>query len=95
MFWVCQSPVEALKSTSGHLQLYCQRTMTTVMTTVPVHPTLVQLHLHLWEKTISVSLGTVDLGNSNGTLMTLCGTNRGVQIGALGVIAVIHGSLPH
>ena len=30
-----------------------------------------------------------------GTLVTLCGTHRGVQVGALAVIVVVHGSLPH
>ena len=30
-----------------------------------------------------------------GISMTLCGTHRGVQVGALAVVMVVHGSLPH
>ena len=33
--------------------------------------------------------------NTSGTLMTLCGTHKGVQVGAPAVIMVVHGSLPH
>ena len=58
-------------------------------------PTLVQLHLHLWERSIFVNLGTVDHLSSSGTLTTLCGTHRGVQVGAPAVIVVVRGSLTH
>ena len=86
-----------LEATSGPLQLGILST-TTMLTaaTAPVPPpTLVQLHLHLWEKMFSASLGTVDQLKPSGTLMTLCGTHRGVQVGAPAVIVVVHGSLPH
>ena len=64
--------------------------------TAPVPPpTLVQLHLHLWEKMFSVSLGTLDHMRASGTLMNHCETHRGVQMGAATVIVVVHGSLPH
>ena len=43
----------------------------------------------------SVSLGTQEHGTTSGTLMTLCGTHRGVQVGAPAVIVVVRGSLPH
>ena len=71
---------------------------TTALTTgtAPVPPpTLVQLHLHLWEKMSCASLGTVDHWKFSGTLTTLCGTHRGVQVGAPAVIVVVRGSLPH
>ena len=62
----------------------------------PVPPLiLVQLPLHLLEINISASLGTLEHGTASGTLMTLCGTHRGVEVGEIAVIAVVHGSLPH
>ena len=67
----------------------------TIAATVPVHITPIVLHLHLWESSTFASLGTLEDGNTSGTLMTLCGTHRGVQVGALAVIVVVHGSLPH
>ena len=85
-----------LKITSGPLQLDSQKTTQTPAATAPVPPPiLVQLHLHLWEETGFVSQRTLDPINSSGTSMTLCGTHRGVQVGALAVIVVVHGSLPH
>ena len=82
-------------TTSGLLlQEYQSITMIVVAATVPVHSILVQLHLHSWERVISVNLGTLDDLNVSGTLMTLCGTHRGVKVGAPAVIVVIHGSLP-
>ena len=73
------------------------RTTAMAAATAPVPlPTLIQVHLHLWEKTFSASLGTLDhLKPCSGTLMTLCGTHRGVQQIAPAVIVVVHGSLPH
>ena len=94
MLMVCQSHMAALETTSGHLQQGCQRTTTTPTGTVPVLPLiLVQLHLHLWERSISVSQGTLDHGQPSGTLMTLCGTHSGVQVRALAAVVVVHGSL--
>ena len=53
---------------------------------------LVQLHLHLWEITISVSLALLEAFNLDcGTWMTLCGTHKVVQV--LAVIVVDNGSL--
>ena len=97
MSMVFQSHMEALETTSGPLQLDCQKTTTTPPTTAPVPPpTLVQLHLHLWARNFSASLRTLEDGRvASGTLMTLCGTHRGVQMGAPAVIVVVHGSLPH
>ena len=64
--------------------------------TVPVLPLiLVQLHLHLWEKSIYVNRGTLDHGQPSGTLMTLCGTHRGVQGGAPAVFVVVRGLVVH
>ena len=40
---------------------------------------LVQLHLHLWERSIFVRLGPSEYQERCGTLMTLCGTQRGVS----------------
>ena len=97
MSMVFQSHMAAPETTSGPLQLECQKT-TTMAQTAPVPPTVVVLHLHLWEKTFSVSLGTLDDMRdlkTSGTLMTLCGTHRGVQMGAPAVIVVVRGSLPH
>ena len=62
-------------------------------TPAPVPFILVQLHLHLWESSISVKLGPLYTLYSGGILMTLCGTHRGVQVGVLAVIVVDHGSL--
>ena len=94
---VFQSHMAVLEITSGPLQLDCQKTTTDPpAATAPVPPpTLVQLHLHLWERIFSVSLGTVEIGNTIGTLMTLCGTHRVVQVGAPAVIVAVRGSLPH
>ena len=58
-------------------------------------PILAMLHLLLSEKTTSASLGTVEQWYTDGTLTTLCGTHRGVQVGAPAVIVVVRGSLPH
>ena len=95
MSMVYQSHTAALETTSGPLQLESQRTTISLAATAPVPPTLVELHLHLWVKTFFVSLGTLDSWNCSGTLMTLCGTHRGVQKIAPAVIVVVHGSLPH
>ena len=64
-------------------------------TLVPVLFLLVHLPRVLLDKTIFVKLATQMCGKLSGTLMTLCGTHRGVQVGALAVIVVVHGSLPH
>ena len=79
----------------GHLQMECPRTEPRMHTAVPVLSTKALQHLHLWERTISVSLGTTAHMVSNGTLMTLCGTHRGVQVGALVAVVVVCDSLPH
>ena len=81
--------------TSGHLQLGTLKTTSKPAASAPVPPLiLVQLHLHLWQETGFASQGTLENKKVNGTLMTLCGTHRGVQVGALVVIVVVHGSLP-
>ena len=77
MLMVFQSHMAVLETTSGPLQLDCQRTTTDPGTALVPPPTLVQLHLHLWERSFSVSLGILDHGRACGTLMTLCGTHRG------------------
>ena len=48
-----------------------------------------------WEIITSVSQATLGPLKPSGTWMILCGTHRGVQVGALVVTAVGHGSLPH
>ena len=72
------------------------RNTTVLPATAPVPPPpLIQMHRHLWERIFSVSLGCLDHLIAGGTLMTLCGTHRGVQVGAPAVIVVVRGSLPH
>ena len=97
MFQVCLSLMAVLETTSGHLQQGILMTASSIpMPTAPVPPLiLVQLHLLLWEETGFASLGTLDNLKPSGTSTTLCGTHRGVRVGALAVIVVVHGSLPH
>ena len=83
----------ALETTSGPLQLDTQKNTTTPPGTVHVPPILVQLHLCLWERIFSVRLGDLGKLKANGTLMTLCGTHRGVRRTAPAVIVVVRGSL--
>ena len=86
----------APETTSGPLQRGLPRNTTALPATAPVPPpTLVQMHLHLWERSFTASLETLTYSMLSGTLMTLCGTHRGVQVGAPAVIVVVHGSLPH
>ena len=92
--------VEGLSVTHGiqrnHIWTFVATSMAPTAATAPVPPpTLVQLHLHLWERSIFASLGTLDHMSPSGTLMTLCGTHRGVQQIAPVVIVVVRGSLPH
>ena len=82
-----------LETTSGPLQPDVEKNTTTPPGTAPVHSTPVQLHLHLWERSISASLGELGKVKANGTLTTLCGTHRGVQVEAPVVIVVVRGSL--
>ena len=54
--------------------------------------------LHLWETSTvvnQVQVLDITLFRPSGTLMTLCGTHRGLYLGAHAVIVVDHGSLPH
>ena len=96
MFQACLWHMAVLETIFGPLQQGCQKTTATPAATAPVPPPiLVQLHLHLWETTISVSQQTLGQKVVSGTSTTLCGTHRGVQVGALAVIVVDHGSLPH
>ena len=92
----CLWPMVLQGTTSGPLRLGIPRTVTAPAATAPVPPPiLVELHLHSWERSFSASLGTPDHMKPSGTLMTLCGTRRGVQQIAPAVIVVVRGSLPH
>ena len=72
---------------SEPLQQDSQKVPTTPSGTAPVPASVVQLHLHLWVRIISVGLALVeDLVMEGGTLMTQCGTHRGAKVGALTVI---------
>ena len=64
-------------------------------TTAHVPHLLALLHLYLWEIITSVSQATLGPLKPSGTWMILCGTHRDVQVGALVVTVVGHGSLPH
>ena len=95
--------VSGLSVTSGSLQNHIwtfaagpsKTTVATLAATAPVALILVQMHLHLWEKIIFVNREILDDIISTGNLMTLCGTHSGVQVGALAVIVVVHGSEQH
>ena len=92
MLWAYLLPTALPETIFGHLQMECPKMGSAMPTSVPV-PKVLQ-HLHLWERVIFVSLAwNGEVGS--GTLMILCGTHRGVQVGVLAVIAVVRGSLPH
>ena len=77
------------------MQQDCQKVVTTLVATSLVPSTLIHLHLSSWNGTTSVSQLLVQyLKMEYGTLMTLCGTHRGVKVGALAAVMVDHGSLP-
>ena len=80
----------------GPLQPECQKPSITQNQTVLVLPLiLVPQHLLLWERTTSASQGVMEQYiKPSGSCVTLCGTHRAVQPGALVVIVADHGSVP-
>ena len=101
MFQVCLWLTAVHETTSGPLQQDGRQALTTTTidtSTASVTIILVQQYPHLLEKIIFANqkepLAEV-IFNGCGTLMTLCGTHRGVEAGAHAVIVVVRGSQQH
>ena len=72
-------PMAVQGTTSGLLLLEYQKMTTRLLAaTAPVHSIPIKMCLHLWERATFANLRSLDNGKSSGTLMTLCGTHRGV-----------------